>query len=128
MQTFDSWIRRRQLEVGAIGSQGLAPPGQLLLATRRGPLPFEASHDQQGLSDNAGILLAERRDIDLSKSPKRSIIGDSQPKKRSRDRVLQITAYVQAIFVQAVDQDFLLKDPARKVAVASYARPTAEMI
>ena len=36
---------------------------------------------------------------------------------RSRDRVLQIRAYVRDIFAEAVDQDFLPKDPARKVEV-----------
>ena len=35
---------------------------------------------------------------------------------RSRDRVLQIRAYLRDIFAEAVDQDFLVKDPARKVA------------
>ena len=30
----------------------------------------------------------------------------------SRDRVLQIRSYVKAIFAEAVDQDFLAKDPA----------------
>jgi integrase len=38
-------------------------------------------------------------------------------KSRSRDRVLQIRAYVRDIFAEAVDQDFLPKDPARKVEV-----------
>jgi integrase len=38
-------------------------------------------------------------------------------KTRSRDRVLQIRAYVRDIFAEAVDQDFLPKDPARKVEV-----------
>jgi integrase len=36
-------------------------------------------------------------------------------KMRSKDRVLQIKAYMQAIFAEAVDQDFLAKDPARNV-------------
>jgi integrase len=36
---------------------------------------------------------------------------------RSRDRVLQIRAYLRDIFAEAVDQDFLSKDPARKVKV-----------
>jgi integrase len=36
---------------------------------------------------------------------------------RSRDRVLQIRAYLRDIFAEAVDQDFLRKDPARKVRV-----------
>ena len=36
-------------------------------------------------------------------------------KVHSRDRVLQIRSYMRAIFAEAVDQDFLAKDPARKV-------------
>ena len=36
-------------------------------------------------------------------------------KTRSKDRVLQIRAYIRAIFAEAVDQDFLSKDPARMV-------------
>jgi integrase len=43
---------------------------------------------------------------------------------RSRDRVLQIRAYLRDIFVEAVDQDFLTKDPARKVKVPSQLRET----
>ena len=36
-------------------------------------------------------------------------------KTRSKDRVLQVRAYMRAIFAEAVDQDFLTKDPARTV-------------
>lgn len=36
-------------------------------------------------------------------------------KTRSKDRVLQIRAYVRDIFAEAVDQGFLPKDPARKL-------------
>ncbi|HVU47935.1 MAG TPA: tyrosine-type recombinase/integrase [Terracidiphilus sp.] len=36
-------------------------------------------------------------------------------KIHSRDRVLQIRSYMRAIFAEAVDQDFIPKDPARKV-------------
>lgn len=36
-------------------------------------------------------------------------------KTHSRDRVLQIRSYMRAIFAEAVDQDFLAKDPARMV-------------
>lgn len=36
-------------------------------------------------------------------------------KNHSRDRVLQIRSYMRAIFAEAVDQDFLTKDPARMV-------------
>jgi integrase len=43
---------------------------------------------------------------------------------RSRDRVLQMRAYLRDIFVEAVDQDFLSKDPARKVKVPAQLRET----
>ena len=45
-------------------------------------------------------------------------------KTRSRDRVLQVRAYVRDIFAEAVDQDFLTKDPARKVGVPKQLRET----
>lgn len=45
-------------------------------------------------------------------------------KTRSKDRVLQIRAYLRDIFAEAVDQDFLIKDPARKVAVPTQLRDT----
>jgi integrase len=45
-------------------------------------------------------------------------------KTRSKDRVLQIRAYLRDIFAEAVDQDFLVKDPARKVAVPAQLRDT----
>jgi hypothetical protein len=43
---------------------------------------------------------------------------------RSKDRVLQMRAYLRDIFAEAVDQDFLAKDPARKVKVPSQLRDT----
>ena len=45
-------------------------------------------------------------------------------KTRSKDRVLQMRAYVRDIFAEAVEQDFLAKDPARKVTVPSQLRDT----
>jgi integrase len=45
-------------------------------------------------------------------------------KTRSKDRVLQIRAYIRDIFVEAVDRDFLTKDPARKVKVPAELRET----
>ena len=45
-------------------------------------------------------------------------------KTRSKDRVLQMRAYVRDIFAEAVEQDFLAKDPARKVRVPSQLRDT----
>lgn len=44
-------------------------------------------------------------------------------KIHSRDRVLQVRSYIRAIFAEAVDQDFLSKDPARMVKVPSNLRP-----
>ena len=43
-------------------------------------------------------------------------------KTRSKDRVLQIRAYMKAIFAEAVDQDFLTKDPARSIKTPSNLR------
>jgi integrase len=43
---------------------------------------------------------------------------------RSKDRVLQMRAYIRDIFTEAVDQDFLVKDPARKLKVPAQLRPT----
>jgi integrase len=45
-------------------------------------------------------------------------------KTRSRDRVLQIRAHMRDIFAEAADQDFLPKDPARKVEVPKQLRDT----
>jgi integrase len=45
-------------------------------------------------------------------------------KTRSKDRVLQMRAYVRDIFAEAVEQDFLAKDPARKVTVPTQLRDT----
>jgi hypothetical protein len=38
--------------------------------------------------------------------------------------VLQIRAHLRDIFAEAVDQDFLVKDPARKVMVPTQLRDT----
>lgn len=43
---------------------------------------------------------------------------------RSKDRVLQIKAYMKDIFAEAVEQDFLVKDPARKVSPPAHLRET----
>ncbi len=43
---------------------------------------------------------------------------------RSKDRVLQMRAYLRDIFAEAVDQDFPSKDPARKVKVPTQLRET----
>jgi integrase len=43
-------------------------------------------------------------------------------KLHSKDRVLQIRSYMRAIFAEAVEQDFLPKDPARSVKVPQNLR------
>ena len=45
-------------------------------------------------------------------------------KTRSKDRVLQIGSYMRAIFAEAVEQDFIPKDPARTVKTPSELRET----
>ena len=49
-------------------------------------------------------------------------------KTRSRDRVLQCRAYIRSIFAEAVDQDFLLKDPARKLKTPVNIRDTDKTV
>jgi integrase len=49
-------------------------------------------------------------------------------RSRSRDRVLQIRSYVKAIFAEAVDQDFLAKDPARSLKTPSNLRESDKTI
>ena len=44
-------------------------------------------------------------------------------KTHSKDRVLQIRSYVRAIFAEAVEQDYLVKDPARWLKVPAKLRP-----
>jgi integrase len=43
---------------------------------------------------------------------------------RSKDRVLQIKAYMKDVFAEAVEQDFLTKDPARKISPPAHLRET----
>lgn len=45
-------------------------------------------------------------------------------KTRSKDRVLQMRAYVKAIFAEAVDLEFLPKDPARTLKTPANLRET----
>ena len=49
-------------------------------------------------------------------------------KTRSKDRVLQIRAYMKAIFAEAVDQDFLPKDPARTVKTPANLRESDKTV
>ena len=49
-------------------------------------------------------------------------------KTRSKDRVLNAGTYMRAIFREAVEQDFLLKDPARSVKAPSALRDTDKTI
>jgi integrase len=49
-------------------------------------------------------------------------------KTRSKDRVLQIRAYTKAIFAEAVDQEFLPKDPARTLKTPANLRETDKTV
>ena len=49
-------------------------------------------------------------------------------KTRSRDRVLQIRAYIKAICAEAGDQDFLPKDPARTLKTPANLRETDKTV
>ena len=47
---------------------------------------------------------------------------------RSRDRVLQVRAYLQAIFAEAVDQDFIGKDTARTIKIPAHLKETDKTV
>jgi integrase len=49
---------------------------------------------------------------------------NSLAKTRSKDRVLQMRAYLRAIFAEAVDMDFIAKDVARALTVPAQLRET----
>ena len=69
-------------------------------------------------------LVDEFRDIRLENIDKFTLQThlNKLARSRSRDRVLQIRSYVKAIFAEAVDQDFLAKDPARSLKTPSNLR------
>jgi integrase len=48
----------------------------------------------------------------------------AQKKKIAKDTVLQMRAYLRDVFAEAVDQDFLVKDPAARVKVPSHLAET----
>lgn len=47
---------------------------------------------------------------------------------RSKDRVLQCRAYIRSVFAEAVDQDYLSKDPARKLKTPTSLRETDKTV
>jgi integrase len=49
-------------------------------------------------------------------------------KTRSRDRVLQVRSYIKSIFSEAVDQDFLAKEPARKLRTPANLRESDKTV
>lgn len=49
-------------------------------------------------------------------------------KIRSRDRVLQMRSYIKSVFSEAVDQDFLAKDPARKLKTPANLRESDKTV
>jgi integrase len=69
-------------------------------------------------------LLDEFEDIRMENFDKFTLQNhlNKLAKTHSRDRVLQIRSYMRAIFAEAVDQDFLPKDPARMVKVPANLR------
>ena len=71
-------------------------------------------------------LLDEFQDIRLENFDKFTLQThlNKLAKTRSKDRVLQIRSYMKAIFAEAVDQEFLPKDPARSVKTPANLRET----
>jgi hypothetical protein len=71
-----------------------------------------------------GDLIVPFEDVRLGKFDKYILQHhlNQLAKIHSKDRVLQIRSYVRAIFAEAVDQDFLAKDPARSLKVPANLR------
>lgn len=75
-------------------------------------------------------FLAEFEDVRLENFDKFTLQThlNKLAKTRSKDRVLQIRAYIKDIFGEAVDQDFLPKDPARKLKTPANLRATDKTV
>jgi len=75
-------------------------------------------------------LLDEFGDVRLERFDKLVLQAhlNKMAKTRSKDRVLQCRAYTRAIFAEAVDQDFLAKDPARKLRTPANLRETDKTV
>jgi integrase len=75
-------------------------------------------------------LLAEFGEIRLERFDKLVLQShlNKLAKTRSKDRVLQLRAYIRSIFAEAVDQDFLPKDPARKLKTPANLRETDKTV
>ncbi|MGD0737411.1 MAG: tyrosine-type recombinase/integrase [Terracidiphilus sp.] len=75
-------------------------------------------------------LLAEFGEIRLERFDKLVLQAhlNKLAKTRSKDRVLQLRAYIRSIFAEAVDQDFLPKDPARKLKTPANLRETDKTV
>ena len=75
-------------------------------------------------------LLAEFGEIRLERFDKLVLQAhlNKLAKARSKDRVLQLRAYIRSIFAEAVDQDFLSKDPARKLKTPANLRETDKTV
>jgi integrase len=75
-------------------------------------------------------LLAEYGEIRLERFDKLVLQAqlNKLAKTRSKDRVLQLRAYIRSIFAEAVDQDFLPKDPARKLKTPANLRETDKTV
>jgi integrase len=75
-------------------------------------------------------LLAEFGEIRLERFDKLVLQAhlNKLAKTRSKDRVLQLKAYIRSIFAEAVDQDFLHKDRARKLKTPANLRETDKTV
>jgi integrase len=75
-------------------------------------------------------LLAEFKNVRLENFDKFTLQThlNKLAKTRSKDRVLQVRAYMKAIFAEAVDQDFLPKDPARTVKTPANLRESDKTV
>lgn len=128
---------RLELEItrltGHVTEEGVVKNGSVTLEwfVRNRYLPLkEADWKEETAKTKRHIIQADFvgafRDVRLENIDKLALQThlNQLAKIRSKDRVLQARAYIRSIFAEAVDQDFLPKDPARSIKVPVNLRET----
>jgi integrase len=96
-------------------------------------LPIKEGDWSEETSKNKRSLIQSNLLDDLSEIPLENLDRfslkmhiDKLAETCSKDTVLQMCAYVRDIFEEAVEQDFLYKNPAKRVKVSKHLRPRDE--
>jgi integrase len=103
--TFGWFVRNRYLPLKEADWREETAKVKKLIITADLVIPFEGAR-----LDNFDKYILQRHLNKLART-------------HSKDRVMQIRSYVRAIFADAVDQDYLTKDPARSLKVPANLRP-----